>query len=200
MEEIRGVTEVAQGIGDLGMMAITAAFFLVLAGGLMIACFKWFKSIINNILTDNKEQMDELLKESKIQNDRLSDIAEGLRPETQLRVKNTANVFFDLATEKVSHLVKKIKEENHIANHESTKEKIRSLLLNIHEDRNSRFDCYTYRGLKLSNYTNPDWVNWVAEIVEKEVYSESDNANRTYTNVSSVYERIKLDFYHRIKQ
>ena len=55
MENVSNVTEIARGIGDVGMMAITAAFFLLLAGGLMVACFKWFKSIINGMITDNKQ-------------------------------------------------------------------------------------------------------------------------------------------------
>ena len=49
MEQI----EVAKGISDFGMMATTCAFFLLLSGGLMIACFRWFKSIINKIMTHN---------------------------------------------------------------------------------------------------------------------------------------------------
>jgi len=66
---IEDVTKVAEGIGDFGMMAVTAAFFLILAGGLMVACFKWFKSIINGIIADNKKTMDELLHETKKQNE-----------------------------------------------------------------------------------------------------------------------------------
>ena len=63
MENVSNVTEIARGIGDVGMMAITAAFFLLLAGGLMVACFKWFKSIINGMITDNKQLMTDLLFE-----------------------------------------------------------------------------------------------------------------------------------------
>lgn len=41
------VTTIARGISEFGMMAITAAFFLILSAGLMVACFKWFKATIN---------------------------------------------------------------------------------------------------------------------------------------------------------
>lgn len=198
MENISNVTEVAKGIGDLGMMAVTAAFFLILAAGLMVACFKWFKSIINGIITDNKQIMTDLLDETKRQNEQLTDISEGLRPETQLRVKNTSGIYFDFAVEKVCRIIKKVREENHIANREATKAKIRTLLINLHEDRNSRFDYYTYRGKRLTSYTSPVWIDWVEEVVIKEVYSELPNNSRAYTNVSAVYERIKLDFYHKM--
>lgn len=66
----------------------------------------------------------ELLTETKNQNDMLTDIAEGLRPETQLRIKNTSGIYFDLAIERVCRIIRKVREENHIADHEATKAKI----------------------------------------------------------------------------
>ncbi|MGN1217558.1 MAG: hypothetical protein ACI4TD_06235 [Phocaeicola sp.] len=198
MDNLSNVTDIAKGISDFGMTVITAAFFLVLAAGLMIACFRWFKSIINGMIADNKHIMEELLDETKRQNEQLTDISEGLRPETQLRIKNTSGVYFDFAVEKVCRIIKKVKEENNIVDKEATKNKIRTLLLNLHEDRNSRFDYYTYRGKRLTSYTSPVWIDWVEEVVIKEVYAETPNSSRAYTNVSAVYERIKLDFYHKM--
>lgn len=193
------ITEVAKGISDFGMMAMMAGAFLLLSMGLMISCFAWFRSLINGIIESNKSTMLELLDETRAQNDKLTDISEGLKPETQLRIKNTANVFFDLATERVCRIIKKVREENHIADREATAAKIRTLLHNIHEDRNTRFDSYTYRGRRLSSYTNPEWVEKIAQVVEKEIYDPAGpNNGRAYTNVSAAYDDIKLDFYHRL--
>ena len=50
MTEVQHVTEVAKGISDYGMMAVSAAFFLLLSAAMMIALFKWFKSMINRLL------------------------------------------------------------------------------------------------------------------------------------------------------
>ena len=190
--------ETARTIGDVGMMAVTAAFFLVLAAMLMITCFKWFKSIINNMLEKNSKMIDELLKETRNQNGMLLDISEGLRPETQIRLKNTSSIYFDYAVEKVCRIIKKVREENHIVDREATRHKIRTLLINLHDDRDSRFDYYTYRGKRLASYTSPEWVDWVAEVVENEVYADKPNNRRAYTNVQAVYDRIKLDFYHKM--
>ena len=198
MSTVQDTMNVAQGISDLGMMAITAAFFLVLSALLWVACFRWFKGIIDGMIKGNAKMVNDLLVETRKQNDMLSDISEGLRPETQLRIKNTTSVFFDLAIEKVCRIIKKVKEENHIADKEATRVKIHTLLTNIHEDRNSRFDSYTYRGKPLSTYVNHDWIDWVAEVVEHEIYAETVSHGRAYTNVQAVYERIKIDFYHRI--
>lgn len=192
------VDVIAKNIGDVGMMAVTAAFFLVLTALLWVACFRWFKSIIDGMIKGNNKMVNDLLVETRKQNDMLTDISEGLRPETQLRIKHTTGVFFDLAIEKVCRIIKKVREENHIVDKDATRTKIHTLILNIHEDRNSRFDCFNYRGKKLSSYINPDWVEWVAEVVEREVYSDTINHGRAYTNVQAVYERIKIDFYHRM--
>jgi hypothetical protein len=196
--DIAQATEVAKSITDYGMLAVSAAFFLILTALLWVACFKWFKSIISDMITKNSNTMSELLTETRTQNEMLADISEGLRPETQLRVKNTANTYFDLAVERVLRIIRKVKKENHIANRENTVKKIRTLLENLHEDRNSRFDNYTYRGKPLTAYTNTDWIAWVQEVVNTEVYNENENEERTNTNVQAVYERIKLDFYHRL--
>ncbi len=194
------VTTIARGISEFGMMAITAAFFLILSAGLMVACFKWFKATINGMISDNKTIMTNLLDETRKQNEQLTDISEGLRPETQLRIKNTSGIYFDYAVEKVCRIIKKVREENHIANREATRNKIRTLILNLHEDRNSRFDYYTYRGKRLTSYTSPEWVDWVAEIVEAEVYAETVNNSRAFSNVAAAYDKIKLDFYHKMNQ
>lgn len=199
MSDVQGTLEVAKGISDYGIMIIICAVFLMLSSGLMIACFKWFKSVISNIMTDYSEKLAKLQETANKNGEAMIDIAEGLMPETQLRIKNISGVFFDYAVEKVCRLIKKVREENHIANKEATQTKIRTLLRNLYEDRNSKFDNFRYRGKKLSEYCNPEWIEWVAKVMEGELYHE-DGANngRAYTNVKAVYDNIKLDFYHRM--
>ena len=74
------VVGVAKGISDFGMMAIAAAFFLILAAALMVSCFVWFKGIINGMIDAQKKSMQDLLAETRAQNAALTDIAVGLRP------------------------------------------------------------------------------------------------------------------------
>lgn len=199
MNEIQQTLDVAKGISEYGIMIIICAVFLVLASALMIACFKWFKSVIENIMNDYSDKLEHLQETATKNGEAMIDIAEGLIPETQLRIKSISGVFFDLAVEKVCRLIKKIREENHIADKEATKTKIHTLLHNLYEDRNSRFDNFRYRGKRLSEYSNPEWIEWVAQVVESELYNEAGaNNGRAYTNVKAVYDNIKLDFYHRI--
>lgn len=199
MGEVGQVTAVAKGITDYGLMAMMAAFYLLISMGMMIAVFKWFRSIINQILADNKSGLKDLLQETREQNDKLNDISDGLRTETQLRVRNLSGFAFDLSVEKVCRIIKRVREENHIIDHEATARKIRKLLSVIHEERKSRFDPFIYRGKPLSEYCNKEWIEEVAIVVESEIYNE-DGANngRAYTNVKLAYDNIKTDFYQRL--
>lgn len=201
MNEVESTLKIAQGISEFGFMIIVCSIFLILSASLMIVSFKWFKGIIEQIIKDFSAQLETLQQTANRNGEAMVDIAEGLMPETQLRIKNTSGVYFDLATEKVCRMIKKIREENHIIDKEATKAKIRKLLTNLYNDRNSRFDFYRYRGKKLSEYCNPEWIEWVAKVIEDELYNEAGaNNGRAYTNVSAVYENIKLDFYHRLNQ
>lgn len=199
MNEVQGVMQVAEGISNFGALAILSAAFIVLSLLMWVAMFKWFKSIITNMLESNSKSMQDLLDETKKQNELLNDVSEGLRPETQLRIRNLSGFAFDLAVEEVCRLIKRIRDENHIADREATARKIRQQLHNLHEDRKSRFDPFTYHGKRISSYCNPDWIERVAAVIEGEIYNEQGaNNGRAYTNVKMVYDDIKLDFYHRI--
>lgn len=199
MSEVQQVIEVAKGISDYGVLVIIGAIYLILSASMTIAIFKWFKSIIERIVTQYGNDIHELMTAVHSNSDMMCDIAEGLRPETQLRIRNLTGFAFDLSVEQVCRLIKKVREENHIADHEATAEKIRKSLTFMHEDRNSRFDTFTYGGTKLSAYTNIEWIEQVAKVVEAEIYNE-DGANngRAYTNVKLAYDNIKTDFYHRL--
>ena len=198
MNEVQGVTEIAEGISNFGVMAVICAAFIVLSLLMWVAIFKWFKSIINSTMENYAKTMSELLETTNTQNELLNDIADGMRPATLLQIKNISNTCFDLAVERVCRIIKKVREENNIVNKEATRAKVRTLLCNLHEDRNSRFDNHRFRGKTLTQYTSPEWVDWVSEVVEREVYAETQNNSRAFTNVEAVYAKIRLDFYHRL--
>lgn len=197
--DVDSTIKVSQAISEYGITIVICAVFLVMSSMLMIACFSWFKGIMERIMGDYSEKLTTLQNTANKSVGAMIDIAEGLVPETQLRIKNISNVYFDLAIEKVCRLIKKIREENHIIDKEATKAKINTLLTNLYADRNSRFDCFNYRGKPLSSYSNPEWIDWVSAVVESEIYNEMGaNNGRAYTNVQAIYDNIKLDFYHRL--
>jgi hypothetical protein len=131
----------------------------------------------------------------------MQSIAEGLIPKTMLEIKNTSSMAFDLAKHRLLELINTVLEENHIADREQTEDKIKNLVTNLHEDMKSKFDCYSYRGRKLSQYTNQEWIGWMISNVVLEIYNKNGmSKDRTYTSVSANFDRIKLDFYHRINE
>ena len=193
------VTEVVKGISDYGMMAITAAIYLMLSASMMIAIFQWFKSIINRIMGQQAESMQQLADIQRENNRMLKYMSDGIRTETMLRIRNLTGFAFDLSVEQVCRLVKRIRKENHIADKEATATKIRKSLQVIHDDRNSRFDPFTYGGKPLSDFCSRKWVENVAKVVEAEIYNEDgENNARAYTNIKLAYDNIKTDFYQRL--
>lgn len=198
MNEVQQVTEIAKGISDYGLMAVTAAFFLLLSAAMMIAIFRWFKSMINRML-EQQECLRQLLDILQDNNAAIKNLAERLEPETQMRIRNLTGFAFDLTAEQVCRLIKRVRKENHIIDHEATAEKIRKSLKVIHEDRNSRFDPFTYHGKPLSDFCAPEWVEDVAKVVESEIYNaDGENNARAYTNVKLAYDNIKTEFYQRL--
>lgn len=193
------VTEVAKGISDYGMMAITAAIYLMLSASMMIAIFQWFKSIINRIMGQQAESMQQLSEIQRENNRMLKYMSDGIRTETMLRIRNLTGFAFDLSVEQVCRLVKRIRKENHIADKEATATKIRKSLQVIHDDRKSRFDPFTYGAKPLSDFCSKKWVENVAKVVEAEIYNEDgENNARAYTNIKLAYDNIKTDFYQRL--
>ncbi len=198
MNEISQVTEVAKGISDYGILLMIGAVFIALSFSMWIAMFRWFKAIIDKIIKQ-QEEFRPILDAIHENGHLMSMIAEGLKPATLLQVTSISNTCFDLSIERVCRIIKKVREENHIIEKDATREKIRMLVSNLHEDRNSRLDTTKYMGRTLTQYTSAEWIDWVAEVVEKEVYSEPNNG-RAYTNVEAVYAKIRLDFYHRLTE
>ncbi len=190
--------EIAKGISEFGMLAVTAGFFLFFSATMMIIFVRWFVKMINGMIDGQSKITGQLLDETKKQNEGLNDIREGLIMETDARVKVIASLAFDLSVEAVCGIVKKIREEDCISDVESTESKIRALLQNMHDSRNAKFDNFKFRGRRLSEYANPEWVSWLMEIVKHEVYHENPNNRRMYSNVQIAYERIKIDFYKRL--
>lgn len=190
---------VGKGISEFGMMAITAGFFLVLSAVMMVTFFKWFMKVINNILDSHGKTMNELLEKTKEQNKTLETLSEGLMPENQLRIKTISNMAFDLAIEKVCRIIKKVREENNIADKERTEKKIRRLVSNVHNDIATKFDNFRFRGKYLSSYMNEKWIDGVVGVIQGELYNEAGpNNKRAFTNVEAYYATVRIEMYQNM--
>lgn len=201
LDVVEGSLRTAQSISEFGLMVVICAFFVVLSALMMIAMFRWQMNTIDSVMKTNREMLSKLDKQMTENNKIMQSIAEGLIPKTMLEIKNTSSMAFDLAKHRLLELINTVLEENHIADREQTEDKIKNLVTNLHEDMKSKFDCYSYRGRKLSQYTNQEWIGWMINNVVLEIYNKNGmSKDRTYTSVSATFDRIKLDFYHRINE
>lgn len=211
MGEVGHTLEVAKGISDYGFGTIAAGAFVVLSIAVFLLVFWWLKStiaqmmesqrsLINNMVQSNTENMAELLEETKKQNVMLLSIRDGLLDETMLQIKNTSSMAFNWSAYEVMEVIKTVRRENNISNRENTILKIRKLVANLYRDIKSKLDCYPYKGQHLSDFMSDEWVEKVASVVESEVYHDKgENASREHTNVFAVFDEIKLEFYNNIK-
>ena len=124
METTKSALEVAESISNFGMMAVAAAFFIVLAIVIMVMFVKWFKDIINNIMATNQNMLNKLDVQLKENNEIMKSIAEGLQPETQVRAQTISDMAFELAHFRLLKIIDTVRSENHIANRPATEAKI----------------------------------------------------------------------------
>lgn len=200
-EVIEGSLKTAQSISEFGFMVVVCGFFVVLAAAMMIFMFKWTVNTINDVMKTNKEMLTRLDAQMQENNKIMQSIAEGLRPETDLRIKTTSKNMFNLAKFELIEIIDTVRTENHISDRVATEAKITKLVTNMHEDKDADFSIYTYRGRKLSSYTNPQWIDWMVQGVTNEIYNENGfNEDRMRTNINAIFDRIKLNFHHRLNE
>lgn len=199
LNNIEGVADLAKSMDEHGSLVVIGAVFLFISITVMVGVFTMFRSIVQRLMNDYQNQLENQSKDTKDMKDLLTDIAESLRPANELQIKGISATCFDLAREQVCKLIKQIKRENHICDVANTKKKIYDLLITLHDNRNSRLDNISYHGKPLSCYVNKEWIDWVADVMMREVYDEVENEDRTSSNVKLVYDKIKNDFYKRLR-
>lgn len=199
LEVIDSSLKTAQGISEFGLMVVICAFFIIISAGMMIFMFRWMVNTINDVMKTNKEMLQKLDAQMQENNKIMQSIAEGLRPETDQRIRILSKNTFDLAKYELMEIIDTVRTENHIVDRDGTEAKILKLVTNLHEDKNTDFGYYTYRGRKLSSYTNSEWIEWMKQGVVNEVYNNKGfNKDLMDTNIRAIFDRIKLDFHHRL--
>ena len=199
IDVVEGSLRTAQSISEFGLMVVICGFFVVLSALMMIFMFKWMVNTINDVMKTNKEMLSKLDAQMHENNKIMQSIAEGLRPETDQRIRILSKSMFNLAKYELMEIVETVRTENHIVDRSGTEAKITKLVTNLHEDKNSDFGYYTYRGRKLSSYTNNEWIEWMKQGVVGAIYNDKGfSKDRVETDITAIFDRIKLDFHHRL--
>ncbi len=193
------ITQVAQGISEVGILAISASAFVLLGIALMVACFLWLRSIVTNIIGGNEKDIKELLEVTKEQNRKLATISEGLQPTTIARARLIGEAIITVTKWEVWRSVQRVREENHIDDREATHAKIERIVSNFHRKMGIKLDEHHYAGRRLSSYMGNDWVVRVCSVFEGELYHiDGPNEERTYTSISAIYTALDMEFYSNL--
>jgi hypothetical protein len=190
--------EVAKGISDYGFMAVTAAFFLVVSGGMLWIFIRWFIKIVNNLM-DTQKSIKELIDIQKDASMMIKDIHKNVDTKLLEQIHVISGMAFDNAKFLIFRALQKIREENNLENNEDIIEKkIQLIVENIHNDRNSKFDNFNYRGAKLSEYVNEAWVRRIVNLMMSELYAEAFDTKRAMSNIDLAYQSFKVEFYKNL--
>lgn len=186
-------------ISDYGMSYTTAAIYLTFSLAVLSALFLWFNRVINNLIKNNDKILKEILSETQNQNSQLAILVENSKDETIGRIRTVSNALFDVSFWHTLNTIKRIRKENHIADVETTKKKIRDLVTIEYDSGCHKLDAFSYEGNNLSKFVNKAWIDWICQVIESEVYNElGENDSRAYTNVGMVFNQIKIDFNKRM--
>jgi hypothetical protein len=190
--------EVAKGISDYGFMAVTAAFFLVVTGSMLWIFIRWFIKIINNLM-ETQHSINKLLEVQKEISIKVTDIHENTDNALLDQIHVISSMAFDNAKFLIYNAMLKIKEENHLEDNDDVIEKkIQLIVENIHNDRNSKFDNFSYRGVRLSEYVNEAWIRRIVNLMMTELYFGTFDNKRAMSNIDLAYQSFKVEFYKNL--
>lgn len=198
MNEVQQVTEIAKGISDYGLMAVTAAFFLLLSAMMMIAIFRWFKSMINRML-EQQEYLRQLLDILQDNNAAIKNLAERLEPETQMRIRNLTGFAFDLTVEQVCRLIKRVRKETTSSTMRQRQRRYESLSKSFMKTETAALTRSRITGSHCLTSAPLNGLKTWQRSFESEIYNaDGENNARAYTNVKLAYDNIKTEFYQRL--
>lgn len=200
-DAVNAALQVGKGISDFGMVAIAGAFFLIICGVMWLFIFKWFKHLVDNVITRQEKVINDLLVETKAQNEVLSDINEGLKPISQMQINSVCNNFFDLDCERLCRLVRNVRDENNIDYKQKTRRKIETRCNAIIKKRSIELDNFIHRGKRLSEFMSTDWVKKFSDIIESEIYNPvGANNARAYANIKTAIDEAKVEFFNNMNK
>lgn len=199
-ENVPDVLEIAKGIADYGYGNIAAAAFTFIGLTIMIFVFRWFMKIINRMFDNQQKTLDAIVHGLAKSDNKLDQLKEALTGEIYNQVRVVANYAFDFNKHQVCITIGQIKEENNLEDREAVENKLKSVMENLYNRRNSDFDVFTYNGRKLSSYTNKQWADDMYKYCIDAVYDGKPYHRRKYLHDLDIkYESIKVEFFNNIK-
>ena len=171
--------KVAKDISELGVLVVIAGFFIVLS----------FYNLFRNSKTT-----EEIIKLQRDMFNLLKIVSEGIGDETIQQIKAYAQACIDNNRLRLYLEVIRIMNQYGIKDRDATLKRITSLVRNVYNERNNRFDLFVYKGKKLSEYVNPEWTTRVIDVLMESLYMEDFDTKKLYENLDVVYNDILNEF------
>ena len=201
MEQVSGVIEVARGISDFGMLEMAAAAFIVMSLVLLFFVIRWFMRMVNQVFGALQKTLDTIAQGQINQEGKLDQLKEALTGEMLNQVRVFTNYAFDYNMHQVCVAIGQIKEENNLENREAVEKKLRAILGNLYNRRNSDFDAFAYNGKKLSFFTDHKWADRIYEYCMASIYDGLAYHRRKYLlELGIFYEEIKVEFMENLRK
>ena len=190
---------VAKGINEFGIMAVMSAFLLILSVVVIWTIIRRYMKMTDRNINGQNESMQELIAISKLQNEKLDDIRDGLADRTISQTKVIVESMLESDTEKTLRLLRSVRKENNIHDIPAVTEKVSRLIKNLSNRRYEALSQFTFHGRPLSVMIEEGWPKRVIDVLLKELTMEENNG-RSYTNVTAIYEDILNNFYKAMKR
>jgi hypothetical protein len=201
MDEITHAINVSKSVSEFGVLVVTAAAFVIAAIGLQAFFSKTTKKLINDIITTQQTMLKEILELLRGQNAGIGELKEALTGEILNQIRIVSNYAFDYNKYQVLMAIAQIKEGNNLENIQTVERKLKMILNNLYNKRNSDFDAFAYNGKKLSYYTNPEWSEHIYKFCIDAIYDgNAYNRDKYLHNLNIFYEEVKIEFFDNLKR
>ena len=193
--------DVARGISDFGMTAMTAGFYLVVSAVTLILFIRWFIKLVNQIFHVQQATLDSIIKAQASQEGKLDQLKEALTGEVLGQIRVVIKHVLDSTMHRVCTSIAQVKEENHLDDKQAVEGKIRSVIENLYYHNHSDLDMFSYNGRKLSYYMNPEWLEKVYGYCITAIYDGLPYHRKKYLfELGVIYEKIRLEFFENLKK
>jgi len=191
---------IAKGITDFGFVTMTAAVFLIL-----VFVSQWFQQrsfskMLNNMIDKQQQMLSEILSTQNKMAGILDAINEDRKDEKYQKAKSYGQAWLEISKYKLYLLLIAIKTENHIEDREAVMRKVSLVVQNLHDERLSRFDLFSYKGKKLSDFCDSNWVDKVIKTSMDSLYADDYTDKRLYDNLDITFSEIINEYYKNLQK
>lgn len=189
--DISPVIETAKAISDYGFMVVTSAVFLIVVFIFLRYFLKMFRDMF-----EKQQSIFELFQQNILEKLQGAYIYE--TPMEQIRVVQSA--LFDLSKYVLLDQLENIYSENNLKDEYHVRKKVLDVIINMHNDRKSKLDCFKYHGYSLASFTDKEWIKKVEAVCMRQLYLNEDSfdVKQAFNAIDIVYNYIKIEFYNNI--